>query len=241
MKSIPILVFALIVAITFSAGVSARDVHQGDTIYIGETDLNLIPALPDEIVGLCIWDTSKDEWMKQSCSAVRKNAGVNILADWDYDPENTWKLIPGDYYAITQYHREQHGNNTDGTPRYFKTVPEVPEDTRQNLILVFKVKSASEMPTPSPSPTLTPTPSPTPDYEKKIEAMETRLKEMEKKTALPTATPTVVKIIPAPVPTATVNHSATIAALEKQIAEQNVKIEEQGNWIDKILKFLGMK
>ncbi len=44
-----------------------------------------------------------------------------------------------------------------------------------------------------------------------------------------------------PKPTATVNHSATIEKLEKQIAEQNAKIEEQGNWIDQILRFLGLK
>jgi hypothetical protein len=44
-----------------------------------------------------------------------------------------------------------------------------------------------------------------------------------------------------PTPTATVNYSATIAALEKQMAEQNAKIEEQGNWIDQILRFLGLK
>jgi hypothetical protein len=38
-----------------------------------------------------------------------------------------------------------------------------------------------------------------------------------------------------------VNHSATIEKIEKQIAEQNAKIEEQGNWIDQILRFLGLK
>jgi len=44
-----------------------------------------------------------------------------------------------------------------------------------------------------------------------------------------------------PRPTAKVNHSATIAAMQSQIAEQNAKIEEQGSWIDQILRFLGLK
>jgi hypothetical protein len=44
-----------------------------------------------------------------------------------------------------------------------------------------------------------------------------------------------------PKPTATVNYSATIERLEREIAEQNEKIEEQGSWIDMILRFLGLK
>jgi|GEM_PF-2047988 len=43
------------------------------------------------------------------------------------------------------------------------------------------------------------------------------------------------------IPTATVNYSATIERLERENAEQNAKIEEQGNWIDQILRFLGLK
>jgi hypothetical protein len=38
--------------------------------------------------------------------------------------------------------------------------------------------------------------------------------------------------------TATVNYSATIAAMQSQIAEQNVKITEQGNILDQITNFL---
>lgn len=44
-----------------------------------------------------------------------------------------------------------------------------------------------------------------------------------------------------PRPTAKVNYSATIATMQSQIAEQNAKIEEQGSWIDQILRFLGLK
>jgi hypothetical protein len=44
-----------------------------------------------------------------------------------------------------------------------------------------------------------------------------------------------------PQPTETANYSATIAVMQSQIAQQNAKIEEQGSWIDKILKFLGLK
>jgi len=42
----------------------------------------------------------------------------------------------------------------------------------------------------------------------------------------------------APTPTATVNYSATIAAMQSQIAEQNVKIAEQGNILNQIMNFL---
>ena len=41
-----------------------------------------------------------------------------------------------------------------------------------------------------------------------------------------------------PRPTATVNYSATIAAMQSQIAEQNVKITEQGNILEQITNFL---
>ncbi|MDO8874215.1 MAG: PEGA domain-containing protein [Methanoregula sp.] len=41
-----------------------------------------------------------------------------------------------------------------------------------------------------------------------------------------------------PEPTATVNYSATIAAMQSQIAEQNAKITEQGNILDQITHFL---
>jgi hypothetical protein len=44
-----------------------------------------------------------------------------------------------------------------------------------------------------------------------------------------------------PRPTAKVNLSATIATMQSQIADQKTKIEEQGSWIDQILRFLGLK
>lgn len=43
-----------------------------------------------------------------------------------------------------------------------------------------------------------------------------------------------------PRPTATVNYSATIESLQKQVDEQNSKIDEQGDWIHQILVFLGL-
>jgi hypothetical protein len=60
-------------------------------------------------------------------------------------------------------------------------------------------------------------------------------------TGIPTTQITTIATTATPEPTATVNYSATIAALEKQMAKQNAKIEEQGSWIDQILKFLGLK
>jgi hypothetical protein len=68
-----------------------------------------------------------------------------------------------------------------------------------------------------------------------------------KVTAIPTTEPTKKVVVteaitttPTPRPTATINYSATIAAMQSQIAEQNVKIERQGGWLEKILKFLGL-
>lgn len=74
-------------------------------------------------------------------------------------------------------------------------------------------------------------------------------------TVVPTVTTTTSQLIPTttlstqiptsttatPRPTSKVNYSATIATMQSQIAEQNAKIEEQGSWIDQILKFLGLK
>ena len=60
---------------------------------------------------------------------------------------------------------------------------------------------------------------------------------------IPTTSPTtnVITTIATPIPTSTIDYDATIAALQSQIDEQNAKIEEQGNWIDAILRFLGLK
>lgn len=101
---------------------------------------------------------------------------------------------------------------------------------------------------------VTPTPTPTPDYNAKIAAIETQVAQQNSTLAAheksfgeimaaeaaaknATATPTVV----AAKPTSTVNYSATIAALEKRLDEQNAKIEEQGNFINEIMKFLGLQ
>ena len=53
-----------------------------------------------------------------------------------------------------------------------------------------------------------------------------------------TASTTVPTTINTPTPTATVNYSATIAAMQSQIAEQGAKITEQGNVLDQIMTFL---
>lgn len=54
-----------------------------------------------------------------------------------------------------------------------------------------------------------------------------------------TGTPTITTRTPRP--TSTINYSATIEALQKQVDEQDTKIKEQGSWIDMILQFLGLK
>jgi hypothetical protein len=54
-------------------------------------------------------------------------------------------------------------------------------------------------------------------------------------TTSPTTSQTTIKI---PTPTPTPDYDAKIAALEKQLAEQNQKIEEQGNILNQIINFL---
>ena len=53
----------------------------------------------------------------------------------------------------------------------------------------------------------------------------------------PTTSQTTITII-TPKPTTTVNYSATIAAMQSQIAEQNARISEQGNILNQIMTFL---
>ena len=69
-------------------------------------------------------------------------------------------------------------------------------------------------------------------------------------TIIPTSTPTAryttnlatvpITTIKTPTsePTTTINYSATIDEMQKQIAEQNAKIAEQGNVLDQIVNFL---
>jgi hypothetical protein len=57
-------------------------------------------------------------------------------------------------------------------------------------------------------------------------------------TSLATAPTTLRTTIKTPVPTPTTDNDAKIAALEKQLAEQNKKIEEQGNLLNQITNFL---
>ncbi len=56
-------------------------------------------------------------------------------------------------------------------------------------------------------------------------------------TTVPTTSQTTITTV-TPKPTATVNYSATIAAMQSQIAEQNARITEQGNILDQIMTFL---
>jgi hypothetical protein len=60
----------------------------------------------------------------------------------------------------------------------------------------------------------------------------------EQTTRLTTAPTTLRTTIKTPTPTPTTDNDAKIAALEKQLAEQKQKIEEQGNILDRITNFL---
>jgi len=95
---------------------------------------------------------------------------------------------------------------------------------------------------------VTPTPTPTPDYQAQIAALETRIaaqettikaqatmiQEIAVRTPVPTTIPTTVITTQTPVPTQTVDYEATLAAIQKQIDQQN-------DIIYQILHFLGLR
>lgn len=100
-------------------------------------------------------------------------------------------------------------------------------------------------------PALTPTPTPTPDYDAKIRALETKLIDQDAKvsaqeTQLKTQSLEIKKIsvttIPTatPKPTATIDHAAIEAALEKRLAEVEAEQQKQGYFLYQIMKFLGL-
>jgi len=116
----------------------------------------------------------------------------------------------------------------------------------ESVIIGFSISKSMSTPAP------TPTPIPTPDYEAKIAALETRIAAQETKiqtqatqiqqiaartpepTTIPTTAPTTVITTKTPVPTQTVDYEATLAAIQKQIDEQN-------DIIYQILHFLGLR
>jgi len=106
-----------------------------------------------------------------------------------------------------------------------------------------------------------PTPTATPDYgakireietklseqgakvasqETKIQAQETKIKQIDEKTPAPTPVPTTIITTKTPIPTATIDHAATIAALEKHLSEIEAEQQKQGDFIYQIMKFLGL-
>lgn len=105
---------------------------------------------------------------------------------------------------------------------------------------VFTVHHESDSPNYDPGPLVyAPTRTPVPDYGEKIAELEKRIAEQETVIAAARATPDPITP-PTPIPTATIDHAATIAALEKSLEEMERKQNEQGDWIQQILKFLGL-
>lgn len=211
----------MILVAMFCMTVSARDVQQGDTIYIGEQNLNILTAIPEGTIGICLWNTTGNNWEPEYCigtSGGPDNPLNNNLVDW-----KRGGVIPGDWYALPASHHQYIG--IEGN------------DSISTLIKIFSVLPTSG----------TSTSTLTTNNSVKIASTETRIKsrvthvqQISAQTAIPTVVP-VVTTSPTPQPTETVNYSATIAVLQEQIANQNTKIDEQGNWIDTILQFLGLK
>lgn len=81
------------------------------------------------------------------------------------------------------------------------------------------------------TPKPTQTAKPTEDYSAKIAKLESKISDLEEQYIPPTITP---------IPTATVNHSATIAALEAQISAQQAELTQQKGILETILAFLGL-
>jgi hypothetical protein len=107
-------------------------------------------------------------------------------------------------------------------------------------VWAISIQPASQKEKPDGTVRYAPTRTPTPDYSDEIEKLEQKIEEQEKKISVLSATPEPTKIEIVPVPTATVNHTATIAALEAQIAEQQAEINRQKGLLDMILSFLGL-
>ena len=234
----------LVIVAMLCMTVSARDVRQGETIYIGEQNLNILTAFPDNAVSLCVWDLTKNNWTDLSCSgSVKFNKDVNTMANWDLDPEHQWKLIPADYYVMTPDHID---------PRYGKfTSLLFPTDTPSNLTLVFKVRPSLDMPATSPPTAITSTSTtePTPDYSAQIAGInhqitihETEIKDIKEtldQNPVITSTPApVLTVNVTAIPT--VDYEKRLADMDAKIAETQQKQQEQESWIDVILKFLGL-
>jgi hypothetical protein len=169
----------------------------------------------------------------------------------------------GEYYAVP-YSSLYVINNKTIDVQIIKNDPAF-RNTHLKLYTVLPKPTPTPTPTPLPTatPTPTPTPSPTPDYaamEAKIKAQETEIQNIKAtlaQTTVPTLVPTpaiipspaasgqtfgdLVSPTPTPSPKVTVNYTKHLQEMETRIAAQDVKIEEQGNILDQILRFLGLK
>lgn len=210
-------ILCLLIVAMFCMTVSARDVQQGDTIYIGEQNLNILPALPEGTIGICLWNTTGNDWEPGYCigtSGGSNNSLNNNLVDWKHGG-----VIPGDWYALPASH--------------YRNIDIEENDSISTLVKVFTVLPASMTPSiPASTPISTPIKT----------TQNTRPQKITVRTAVPTVIPVmVITVSPTLQPTETVNYSATIAILQEQIANQSTRIDEQDTWIDTILKFLGLK
>lgn len=129
------------------------------------------------------------------------------------------KIYPREYY-VKLYLGVSEG--TTGTPCSYMLSAVTGTTSTTETVFVSQMGVVSVFPTPTPTPVVTTIPTTIPT------TVQTTIR-----TQVPTMIPTTISTtIPTTVPTATINYSATIAEMQKQIAELNAKNEKQNNWID---------
>jgi hypothetical protein len=157
----------------------------------------------------------------------------------------------GDYYAIPFSSSYVIGNKSLDLAR-IRSEPEF-RDTHLKLYTVLP--DPTPVPTATPEPTTIPTTEPTVNYsatlaaiESKVTEHDTQIAEIQETLAPPsTSTPEPTQSMQmmaaptiSPVPTATIDYDATIAALDKRIAAAEEQARKQDDLIYQIMKFLGL-
>lgn len=177
--------------------------------------------------------------------------GLNPPLPSSPEGQGKYSMIASDHYQVSSHGQCQliEFTTTKETTPYkynFRVVMasgSVPETSKIVEVLAPSTPTSTPTPTPTPttaSPTTSLTTSPT--YVTTTTKLPTTLQTTILPTTSPTSTvPTQTITIVTSRPTTTINYSATIEALQKQVDDQNAKIEEQGNWLDQILRFLGLK
>jgi hypothetical protein len=132
------LLLFIILILFIAPPTSARDVHTGDTIYVGEPNLNILPAIPNGTVFICLWNATTNNWVTGYClgtSGGSNNPNNNDAVDWIHGG-----VIPGDWYALNENDYQMYGKNNLSP---------------STLTKIFTVLPASAVPTSIPTSTST--------------------------------------------------------------------------------------